>query len=223
MPSSGGELQQLTRDPALDAGPRWKPDGKELVFYSTRGGHRQIWIMPLDGGPARRLSTDEGETVYPSWSPDSVEIIAQGAGLTAISTQSGEKRILLNENVSFPEWSPDGRSVIGELNRGGVFRLWQIPAMGGQPQPLTQGEAAIGRWSPDGKSIYFVGSRRNQPNNNIWQLSLSNRQERPLTALTGKRGYVGGAALATDGRYLYFSWEESIGDIWAADIIPAGR
>jgi hypothetical protein len=30
--------------------------------------------------------------------------------------------------------------------------------------------------------------------------------------------------LAMDGRYIYFTWEESRGDIWVADILqPPGR
>jgi Tol biopolymer transport system component len=219
MSSSGGELQQITRDPALDAGPRWKPDGKELVFYSTRAGHRQIWIMPLDGGPARQLSKDEAETGYPSWSPSSLEIVFQGTATEVIAVGNGERRILLNEIAHFPEWSPDGRSVLGRLDRDGAFSLWRIPAAGGQPERLSKSEASIGRWSPDGRQIYFIGWGAQA--NNIWQIVLSNREERPLTALTGKRGRAGGSGLATDGKYLYFTWEESVGDIWAADIIPA--
>jgi Tol biopolymer transport system component len=198
--------------------PRWKPDGKELVFYSNRTGHRQIWIMPLDGGPARQLSKDEAETVYPSWSPNSLEIVAEGTPLQAFAVGNGQRRILLNENAHSPEWSPDGRSVLILLNRDGALGLWRIPATGGQPERLSKGEAAIGRWAPDGRQIYFVGWGAQA--NNIWQIALSNREERPLTALVGKRGQTGGAGLATDGKYLYFTWEESVGDIWAADIIP---
>jgi TolB protein len=218
MSSGGGELQQITRDPALDAGPRWKPDGKELVFYSNRTGHRQIWIMPLDGGPARQLNKDEAETTYPSWSPNSLEIVAEGTAIQAFAVGNGQRRILLNANAHSPDWSPDGQSVLIRLNRDAATCLWLIPATGGQPERLSKGEATIGRWSPDGRQIYFVGGGAQA--DNLWQLSLSNREERPLTALAGKRGRAGAAGLATDGKYLYFTWEESVGDIWAADIIP---
>jgi Tol biopolymer transport system component len=93
--------------------------------------------------------------------------------------------------------------------------VWQIPASGGQVEQLAKGAAGIARWSPDGKQIYFVGLRA-QANN--WQLSLSNRDERPITDLAGKRGNLGGPGLATDGRYIYFTWEDPLGDIWVADI-----
>jgi Tol biopolymer transport system component len=84
MPSSGGALQQVTRDPALDAGPRWKADGTELVFYSTRAGHREAWIMPLGGGPARQLTRAESESQYPSWSLNGNDVAVSGVG-TGIS------------------------------------------------------------------------------------------------------------------------------------------
>lgn len=52
-PSDGGALRPLTTDSALDAGPRWCPDGEEMAFDSTRGGHRQVRVMPAAGGPRR--------------------------------------------------------------------------------------------------------------------------------------------------------------------------
>jgi hypothetical protein len=41
--------------------------------------------------------------------------------------------------------------------------------------------------------------------------------ERPVTDLAGKRGSLGTEVLATDGQYLYFAWEEDLGDIWVMD------
>jgi Tol biopolymer transport system component len=104
------------------------------------------------------------------------------------------------------------------VGRDGATHLWLVPASGGQAEQLTNGETGIGRWSIDGKEVYFIGLRSQA--NNIWRLSLSNREEHPVTALSGKRGQFGGPALATDGKFLYFSWEEPLGDIWVADIIP---
>ena len=44
------------------------------------------------------------------------------------------------------------------------------------------------------------------------------------SALTGRLGVLGVSGLATDGKYLYFTWEESRGDIWVADLMqPPGK
>jgi TolB protein len=40
-------LQQLTRHPAADHYPQWSPDGKRIVFTSTRSGHEAPWIIEL--------------------------------------------------------------------------------------------------------------------------------------------------------------------------------
>jgi Tol biopolymer transport system component len=218
LPANGGQLQQLTTDPALDAGPRWNVDGSEIVFYSTRTGHREVWVMPTRGGPARQITKNESESRYPSWSPNGLEIVIDGLRTPVIGARGGETRYLMQEQGSFPEWSPDGKSVTFVSSRDGVQRVWRTAASGGPPERLTHGEALISRWSPDGKQIYFASG----PTNNIWTLSLDSREERAVTALNTKRGNIGGAGLATDGSYLYFTWEESLGDIWVADIVPAG-
>lgn len=42
---------------------------------------------------------------------------------------------------------------------------------------------------------------------------------RQLTDLSGTRGRLVWQALTTDGRYLYFAWQEGLGDIWVADVV----
>ena len=60
LPSTGGEMTQLTSDPTPDWAPRWSPDGKEIAFYAYRSGNRDIWVMPAQGGPARQLTAHPG-------------------------------------------------------------------------------------------------------------------------------------------------------------------
>ena len=40
-----------------------------------------------------------------------------------------------------------------------------------------------------------------------------------MTAFEGRRGSVTGYAYATDDQYLYFTWEEDLGDIWVMDVV----
>jgi TolB protein len=48
--------------------PSWAPDGRHIVFESTRTGPRQIWTMLADGSQAHQLTT-EGHNESPNWSP----------------------------------------------------------------------------------------------------------------------------------------------------------
>jgi TolB protein len=64
------QLVQLTRDAARNERPCWAPDGRHIVFESTRTGTRQIWTMLADGSEARELTTT-GQNESPSWSSTS--------------------------------------------------------------------------------------------------------------------------------------------------------
>jgi TolB protein len=61
-------LVQLTRDAARNERPSWAPDGRHIVFESTRTGGRQIWEMLADGSNARQLTSGPGECESPNWS-----------------------------------------------------------------------------------------------------------------------------------------------------------
>ena len=62
------QLVQLTRDEGRNERPSWAPDGRHLVFESTRTGPREIWEMLADGSQPRQL-TFSGENESPNWSP----------------------------------------------------------------------------------------------------------------------------------------------------------
>jgi TolB protein len=62
------QMIQLTRDAGRNERPSWAPDGRHIVFESTRGGGRQIWTMLADGSNLRKLTTN-GENESPNWSP----------------------------------------------------------------------------------------------------------------------------------------------------------
>lgn len=62
------QLVELTRDAGRNERPSWAPDGRHIVFESTRTGTRQIWTMLADGSNARPLTT-QGHNESPNWSP----------------------------------------------------------------------------------------------------------------------------------------------------------
>src|SRR5215813_11378492 len=50
VPLAGGEARQLTSDPAGEDRGRFAPDGKQLIFISSRDGSSQVWIAGFDSG-----------------------------------------------------------------------------------------------------------------------------------------------------------------------------
>ena len=61
------QLVELTRDQARNERPSWAPDGRHIVFESTRSGTRQIWVMLADGSQPHQLTTT-GNNESPNWS-----------------------------------------------------------------------------------------------------------------------------------------------------------
>ena len=47
MDADGNNIRKLTDNPAADYHPRWSPDGKSLLFLSTRHEGPQAWLLPI--------------------------------------------------------------------------------------------------------------------------------------------------------------------------------
>ena len=67
MDAASRQLVELTRDQARNERPSWAPDGRHLVFESTRTGTREIWTMLADGSQPHQLTTN-GHNESPNWS-----------------------------------------------------------------------------------------------------------------------------------------------------------
>jgi dipeptidyl aminopeptidase/acylaminoacyl peptidase len=85
--TDGGEPRQLTQPQGkADRHPRWSPDGKQILFESTRGGTPQLWVLPIDGGDARPLTKLHTGASNAIWSPDGQWI----AFVSAVAPQFSE-------------------------------------------------------------------------------------------------------------------------------------
>ncbi len=62
------QIVEITRDQGRNERPSWAPDGRHIVFESTRSGSRQIWVMLADGSQPHAL-TLSGTNASPNWSP----------------------------------------------------------------------------------------------------------------------------------------------------------
>jgi len=62
--------QQIGKDtfvPEVNRHPSWSPDGSQLVFWSNRTGHGQIWVMDADGSNLYSLSHTDFDDWDPVW------------------------------------------------------------------------------------------------------------------------------------------------------------
>ena len=223
MPSAGGELRQLTTDPGSDWAPALSPDGSSVLLYSTRSGNRDVWSIPLAGGTPRNLTRTEFGEWVPSWYPDGSRIAYHANPRSNLDiwtmAADGSDRVQITSHASDDEharYSHDGKWIVFASLRGGESRLWRVPAEGGEPELLTEARAHYFRWSEDGGELLYPGLLERA--GNIRSYAMSNGTERPVTDFEGRPGNLGGHGLATDGAYLYFTWEQDLGDLWVMSV-----
>ncbi len=159
--------QQLTNGAGRsDYTMRWTPDNK-ILFDSTAGGLRDIWIMDADGGNQKQL-TSEG-AFGPSVSPDGryISFRSNREGLAHIFRSDADganvKRLTNGSGEFVPVFSPDGKWVLYNSRESGVISLWRVPVDGGEPQQLTESHAYDISVSPDGKWL-TANYRDDEPN-----------------------------------------------------------
>jgi Tol biopolymer transport system component len=223
---NGKDMRPLTSDPASDNAPRVSPDGKHTAFYSDREGNLDIWMLPIEGGPAVQLTRHPLSDMFPAWSLDGAAVAFyggrdEGVQLFVVPATGGEARQITTGAGSryFPQWSKDGHWLYYASGEGpGRYQIFRMPASGGNPEQVTTSSAYYYRWSHDGTRLYFLGTSRGS--NDLWERTLADGRERPVTRFIGRRGSLGGFSLAASETHLYFTWRHDLGDIWVMDVVP---
>ncbi|MCG6988124.1 MAG: protein kinase [Gemmatimonadetes bacterium] len=166
-----GPFTRFTDQGETNDRPEWTPDGKDVVFRSSRNGERNaIWMKPLDGSaPATRVygrsdsRIDEGVV-----SPDGKYLLLQrdstGNGEVWYRALKGDTTLVHvagSENYGDygARFSPDGRWI---AYTGGVAVPAQIvirrfPSLSGRLQISTNG-GSTPVWAPDGRHIYYANN-----------------------------------------------------------------
>jgi len=226
-PATWADAEQVTFDHAFIEFIDASPDGTRLLVSSDRSGNQDLWMLPVAGGESRQVTTHLAHDWNPRWSPDgqSVAYYSNRSGSREIWVESlagGPARQVsrIGQYSVWPVWSPDGRRIAFASGNGGIvdYKLWLVPAEGGEARSLSpSGDHRDPEWSPDGTRIYLMGIGTRA--GTIWEMSADGSRERPVTDLRGKRGYLESLSLATDGRYLYFTWGEDLSDIWVMDVV----
>jgi TolB protein len=168
LDADGKNPRRLTTDPGLDNQPRWTPDGREIVFASTRSGSGQIYIMNADGSDARALTASLGGNQDPDVSPDGKRI-AFSSGRDGNSEVylmnvdgSGQTNVTLSKDrrETAPAFLPNGDLVYLLERRDGAVRYQVIrqAAAGGAKTPLVNSELPITYYSisRDGTMVAYV-------------------------------------------------------------------
>jgi len=178
------ELRRLTYDAGVSSAPAISPDGNLVAFASDRGSNdgSNIWVRHINQPEPTRLTDHPADDSHPSFSPDGSRIVFRsqrdGGGIYVVNVLGGGLRKVSGPGL-FPRFSPDGATIIYSEDaywmRGGLLRMYRMPASGGSPEPFVPGWGALRPpastgpvLSPDGRLVLFYGAPLDDPRRTDW-------------------------------------------------------
>ncbi len=174
MREKTGFLRRASQEPvALTTGPISfeypvpSPDGKRLYVVGSQVRNELVVLNRESRQFEPYLTGISAQDVSFSRDGKLAAYVAYPEGTLWRSSLDGSNRAQLTFpplQARLPRWSPDGRQIafFGQAP-GSLSRIYVLPAEGGEPQQITNGEAgengdADPTWSPDGTSLAFGGS-----------------------------------------------------------------
>jgi len=184
--ASPGPRPCLINSSLEDDSARFSPDGKWVVFHSTRTGSHELWLARSDCTEVRQLTQLQSVGLgSPRWSPDGSRIafdhhIDGNAEIFTIRIDGRELRRLTNNPFPdlVPSWSSDGAWVYFCSGRSGVTHIWKVPAAGGTAVQVTSKGGFEAIESADGRTLYYTRGDR------LRSLDFATGVEAPLPELS---------------------------------------
>lgn len=239
------ELLEPPAELARDTSPAVSPDGKWLVFASSRGrkfDETSLWLAPIgEAQRPRRLTEGAFIDAHPTWTPD-------GRAIVFASTRSGRDYDLWRLEVRdgapgaltqltdgpghevMPSVAANGAIVYAAVSPDAAHQQVESHleerAPDGAIRALTHGPSdSSPAVSPDGALVAFarVTQREGQPSNSeLWLLTRATGEAVPLVglAVTDESGPV----WSRDGRFVFAtSVMRGEGHVLASSVIVIDR
>ncbi len=217
MPAAGGERRKVVsfKDDVWRPCPAW--DGKSVAFemaghvYKTdvTAKEPKATQLPItvksdvrhSGRHVRRITTGP-EQVHVS--PDGTRVaFAVHGDIWMMPASGGEGTRLTSDKAQedWPRFSPDGRSIAYQSDKGGSSNLYLLDLKTRKSRQLTNHKANdfFHAWSPDGRKLIFTSERSG--NRDIWRLDL---ESGAVDQLTRHPSPDDDATYSPDGRWIAF-------------------
>jgi Tol biopolymer transport system component len=165
-----GVKTRFTANPAEDNTAIWSPDGKSIVFGSSRVGSLELFQAAATRRGSENVRLADRRNKFPSsWSPDGRFIMymvdngePSGWDLWLLPV-SGDRRPVPFLQTPFNEvqgqFSPDGRWVAYASNESGRNEVYVTPFPGpGRTLLVSTAGGLWPRWSGTGSEIFYLSS-----------------------------------------------------------------
>jgi len=217
------ELVEPATTPVRDTNPAVSPDGKWLVFSSSRGrplDQTSLWIAELGvGSPPRRLTEGTALDVHPVWLPDGRGVVFASTrergnfDLWQLAVRDGRAGELVQlthgpGHEVTPAIAGDGTivyaAVTPDVDHRQIESHLEARAPDGTIRRLTEGPAdSSPALSPDGAHLVFSrpALHGGKPDAELWSMALADGVIAPLVDLPVTD--ESGAVWSRDGRFVF--------------------
>jgi Tol biopolymer transport system component len=183
MAASAPHFLTNSGDGTVDYWPSFSPDGKTVLFSRSmdKGQSFSLWKIAVSGGTAEAFAALPVTATRAAWSATNNLIAFTGTGADRKNRLwivegdgSGARAIEGSNNLIYPSWYPDGKTLAAMDSNALVIRKLSLD--GGAVAALTnRAEVMTGMpsVSPDGKWVAFAGQANkgqtyDQEENVIW-------------------------------------------------------
>lgn len=178
-----GEIRQLTFG-GQNAEAYWSPDGKQLIFQSTRDDLKcdQIFTMNADGSNVKMVSTGKGVTTCGYFLPDGKHV------LFGSTHEAGE---------ACPPRADRSKGYVWDVFPG--FDIYVAALDGKIVKKLTDAPGYDAEATVNFRSGRVVYTSLASGDLDLWTMNPDGSKKKQIT---GKAGYDGGAVYSRDGKKL---------------------
>jgi Tol biopolymer transport system component len=174
-------IKQLTNG-GENAEAYWSPDGKRLIFQSTRGDLKcdQIFIMNADGSDQHMVSTGKGRTTCGYFLPDNKHILYASTHLAGDACPPAADR---------------SKGYVWAVYAG--YDIFQSKDDGTGIKRLTHSDGYDAEATVNWKTKKILYTSMASGDLDLWTMKLDGSSKKRLTE---SYGYDGGAVFSRDGR-----------------------
>jgi len=189
----GSDLQTLISGPGYDAEATVSPDGKYVIFTSTRSGDLELWRYEIATGDLLQLTDELGYDGGAFFSNDSQKIVWRA------SRPQGEEATVYKDLLKQNLVEPKALNIfIADIDGSNVQQVTDLPGANWAPF-----------FHPDGERILFTSNHHIQ-GGRVFDIFIINVDGTGMEQVTHSGTFDAFPMFSYDGKYLAFSSNRNV-------------